>query len=388
MHRARSLFVTVAALLCLAWSLQGQTPAPPNQLLVYLGTYTGAKSKGIYMTRLDLGSGALSAPTLAAETPSPSFLAMHPTRDFLYAVNEVSNYDGKNGSVSAFAVDRASGALKPLNQQSSAGGGPAHLVVDHAGKNVLVANYGGGNIAVLPIEQDGRLKPHSAFVQHTGASVNPDRQKEPHAHSIYTDANDRFAYVADLGIDKVMIYKFDSAKGSLTPNQPPSASVQRGAGPRHIAFSPNGRFAYVINEIHCTLTAFTRDPESGALTELNTVSTLPAGQAVASGYSTAEVLMHPSGKFLYGSNRGHDSIALFAVDEKTGRLTFVETQPTQGNTPRGFEIDPSGAYLLVGNQRSDSVVVFRVNAQTGKLTPTGNKIEVGAPVSMAFAKPR
>ena len=367
----------------------GQAPKPSasHDLLVYFGTYTGAKSKGIYVSKLDPASGALSAPELAAETPSPSFLAVRPKGDFLYAVNEVDSFEGKKtGSVSAFAIDRARRTLTALNQQSSMGAGPAHLDVDKQGENVLVANYGGGSVAVLPIGPDGRLKPSSSFIQHTGSSVNPDRQKGPHAHSINVDPSNQFAYVADLGLDKVLIYRFDASRGTIAPSDPPFATVEPGAGPRHVAIHPSGRFVYVINEMQCTLTAFTRDPKRGALASLQTISTLPEGQSVQSGYSTAEVMVHPSGRFLYGSNRGHDSIAAFAIDEKSGRLTHLDNTPTQGSTPRGFGIDPTGTYLLAGNQRSDSVVVFRIDARTGRLTPTGQRIEVGAPVSVVFVR--
>ena len=365
--------------------LHGGAMQPTKSTLVYIGTYTGAKSKGIYVSRLDSASGTLSAPVLAAESANPSFLAVHPTRDLLYAVNEVGTFEGKpGGSVSAFTINRETGTLSALNRQSSMGGGPAHLTVDHGGRNVLVANYGGGSVAVLPIGPDGALKPASAFIQHTGSSVNPERQKQPYAHSVTVDASDRFAYVADLGIDKVMIYRLDGAKGTLVASEPPFAATQPGSGPRHLALHSQGRFAYVINELLNSVTAFARDPERGGLTALQTIPTLPAEQKALSNYSTAEVLVHPSGRFLYGSNRGHDSIAVFSIDQQSGRLTFVETQPTQGSTPRGFGIDPTGAYLLAGNQRSDSVVVFRINQETGRLTPTGSKIDVGAPVSVKF----
>lgn len=365
-----------------------QPRQPDKELLVYVGTYTGEKSKGIYVSRLDLGSGALTPPELAAEIPNPSFLAVHPSRPLLYAVNEVGTFDGKpTGSVSAFAVDAASGQLTPLNRQPSGGAGPAHVSTDRAGRHVLVANYGGGSVAVLPIDADGRLRPPSAVVQHTGASVNPDRQKAPHAHSIKVDPGDRFAYAADLGIDKVMIYRFDPAGGTLAPATPPFAALEPGAGPRHLAFHPQGRFAYVINELHCTITAFGVNPETGALTPVQTVSTLPAGQAVQKGYSTAEVQVHPSGRFLYGSNRGHDTIAAYAVDPQSGRLTLVEHEPTGGSTPRGFGIDPTGAFLLAGNQRSDSVVVLRIDPQTGGLT-AASSVAVGSPVSVVFAARR
>ena len=383
---ALSLLLAVAALAAAPWAQQPPGAPAPAELRVYIGTYTGAKSKGIYLSRLNLKTGALSAPALVAETPSPSFLALHPTRDLLYAVNEVDSFAGQaTGSVSAFAIDRGGGALRPLNRQPSGGKGPAHIVVDPVGVDVLVANYGGGSVAVLPIEKDGSLRPPSSVIQHTGSSVNPNRQKEPHAHSVNLDAGGRHAYVADLGIDKVMIYGFDAAKGLLTANDPPSVSLPPGSGPRHFAIHPNGRFAYVINELSLTVTAFTRFAATGALTAVQTVSTLPSGTAPNPAFSTAEVQVHPSGKFLYGSNRGHDSITVFAIDEGTGRLTYVESESTQGSTPRGFGIDPTGEFLLAGNQRSDSIVVFRIDRGTGALTPAGVSVEVGAPVCIKFA---
>jgi 6-phosphogluconolactonase len=361
----------------------------PKTTLVYIGTYTNTTSKGIYVSRLDLAQGTLTAPVLAAGSDNPSFLAVHPTRDWIYAVNEIGTYEGKpSGSVSAFAINRDTGALTPINRQPSVGRGPAHLTVDHGGKNVLVANYGGGSVAVLPVGADGALKPASAFVQHTGSSVNPTRQKEPHAHSVIVDNSDRFAYVADLGLDKIMIYQLDAAKGALVAADPAFAAATPGAGPRHFAIHPQQRFAYAINELENTVTLYTRDSGRGSLTALQTISTLPADVKALPTYSTAEVLVHPTGRFLYGSNRGHDSIAGFSIDQATGRLTFIETVATEGSMPRGFGIDPSGAYLIAGNQRSDSVVVFRINPETGRLTPTGSKIAVGAPVSVKFVAPR
>lgn len=357
--------------------------ADGSPVSVYFGTYTSAKSKGIYRSTLDLRSGALTAPTLVAETPSPSFLALHQNGRFLYAVNEVGQFEGRRtGAVSAFAIDR-DGALRLLNQASSLADGPCHLVVDPTGRNVLVANYGGGSTTVIPLGTDGSLGAPGSSIQHRGSSVNPQRQKEPHAHGVYLDPANRFAYVPDLGIDRVMIYRFDPRAHSLTPSgTPPYASLKPGAGPRHMAFHPNGRFAYVINELDSTITAFGYDAKSGRLAETQTVPTLPADFKGES--TTAEIAVHPSGKFLYGSNRGHDSIAVFAVDPATGQLTFVQHEPTQGKTPRNFALDPTGAFLLAANQNSDNVVVFRVDAQTGKLTPTAQRIEVGAPVCVTF----
>jgi len=356
---------------------------PPARLWVYVGTYTGKNSKGIYLFELDLATGKLESKGLAGEAVNPSFLAIHPSRKFLYACSEVSNVGGKKtGAVAAFAVDPKTGKLTELNRESSGGAGPCHLVVDGAGRNVLVANYSGGSVAVLPIQDDGKLKPPSSVQQHEGKSVNPGRQEAPHAHSINLEPLGRFAFAADLGLDKVLVYKFDSAAGKLEPNTTPFAQVAPGAGPRHFAFHPTGRWAYVINEMLCTVTAFDYDSEKGVLKESQTITTLP--HEVKEGYSTAEVVAHPSGKFLYGSNRGHDSIAIFRVDPQTGRLSAAGHEPTQGKTPRNFNIDPTGRFLLAANQNSDTVVVFRIDPETGALRPTGQAFEVPSPVCVRF----
>ena len=388
-HTRLAAAFIAAALATVPLALSARQDARNDAMFVYFATYTGekSKSKGIYVSRLDLGSGKVTPPELAAETQNPSFLAVHPKETFLYAANEIRTFEGKEmGSVSGFIVDRQTGRLTPLNAQGSGGRGPVYVTVDKTGRNVLVSNYGGGSVASLPIAPDGKLEPASAFVQHTGSSVHPTRQQAPRAHSINLSPSNRFAYAADLGLDKVLIYRFDAEKGSLTPADPPFATVQPGAGPRHFAFHPQGRFAYVINEINVTLTAFSVDPERGTLTEVQTLSTLPEGQSVQEGFSTAEVQVHPDGRFLYGSNRGHDSISVFAIDEKTGRLTFVQNEPTGGNVPRGFGIDPTGQYLLAANQRSDSVVVFRIDRQTGRLSPTGQRLDVGSPASVKFVR--
>lgn len=361
--------------------------AQAGEMLVYFGTYTNnEKSKGIYVSRLNLSTGQLTEPRLAAETTSPSFLAIHPDGRHLYAANEVRTFqDQQTGAVSAFAIDTPSGTLKPLNQQSSGGSGPAHLIVDKSGRVVLVANYGGGSAAALPLEADGRLKPPASVVQYTGSSVNPKRQSKPYAHSINVDPANRFAYVADLGTDKIHVHALDPAVGTLAPESA-AASVAPGSGPRHFAFHPTEPYAYVINEMLLTVTAFRHDRSSGGLTEVQTITTLPPGQATQDGYSTAEVQVHPSGRFLYGSNRGHDSITVFAIDPSSGHLTFVENEPTQGSFPRGFGIDPTGQYLLAGNQRSDTVVVFRIDQKTGHLSPTGQTLSIGAPVCVKFVQ--
>jgi 6-phosphogluconolactonase len=346
-------------------------PAEPGKFWVFVGTYTGGKSKGIYRMEFDPATGKLSEPVLAAEVDNPSFLAVHPTHKYLYSANESS---AGAGSVTAFALDAKSGELTKLNQQSTIGDGPCHLVVDATGKNVLVANYGGGSVAVLPIGPDGKLAPSSDFIQHKGTVFDPRRQGKPHAHSVNLDKANRFAAVADLGLDRIFFYKFDPIQGKLAPNDPPAAKVKDRSGPRHFAFHPDGKHAYVINEINCTVTAFDYDPDHGTLTEIQTIPTMPV--AVGRGHSTAEVVVHPSGKFLYGSNRGHDTLAVYTIDPGTGRLTNVEYKPTGGKTPRNFAIDPTGSYVLAENMGSDNIVVFHVDSATGALEPTGQVVEV------------
>lgn len=356
----------------------------PRKLRVFLGTSTrGSQSQGIYTATLDLASGKLSEPVLAAEAVNPSFLALHPSGKFLYATSEVASTGGKPaGGVAAFALDAASGRLTPLGAQSSEGAGPCHVVVDPAGKHVLVANYSGGSVAALPIGPDGGLAPATSAVQHHGSSVNPQRQSGPHAHSINLDAAGRFAFAADLGLDQVLVYRFDPATGKLTPNDPPYASVAPGAGPRHFAFHPSGKYAYVINELASTLTAFAYDAARGTLTEICTVSTLPEGFTGSN--TTAEVQVHPSGKWVYGSNRGHDSIATFAVDPASGQLTPRGQVSTGGRVPRNFGVDPTGQYLLACNQDTDNVVVFRLHAETGLPEPTGQAISVPRPMCVKY----
>ena len=349
---------------------------------VYVGTYTGAKSKGIYSGRID-SAGQVTGLALAAEITNPTYLVVHPNQKFLYAIGEISKFgDKKAGSVSAFAIDAATGKLTPLNQQSSGGTGPCHIDVDRAGRCVVVANYGGGSVEALPIKADGSLGEPGTFIQHVGSSVNKSRQEGPHGHCIIVDPTQKFALACDLGLDKVLIYKLDAAQATLTPNDLPFAPLAPGSGPRHLAFHPNGKFAYVISEMLCTMTAFEWDGARGALKGFQTISTVPG--EVQKGFSTAEVYVHPSGKFVYGSNRGHDSIVVYACDEKTGRLTLVEHQATQGKTPRHFALDPSGQFLLAENQDSGSIVVFRIDQKTGKLTPTGQKVEVASPVCAVF----
>jgi 6-phosphogluconolactonase len=358
-----------------------------DKLNVYVGTYTGktpADSKGIYRFSFDPKTGEASEAAVAAETANPTFLAVHPSGKLLYAAGEIGNFEGKKaGGVSAFAV-QPDGSLKLLNAQSSGGPGPCHLVVDKEGKAVLVANYGGGSCEALPIQPDGSLAAPSSFHQHVGTSVDKGRQEAPHAHSINLDAAGRFAFCADLGLDKILVYRFDAAKGTLTPHDPPHAAVPPGSGPRHFAFRPDGKFAYVCGEMTSTVIGYSYDAEKGVLSEIGTVSTLPEP---VKGNSTAEVVVHPSGKTLYCSNRGHNSIAVFDIDAASGKLAPKGHVPTGGKTPRNFALDPSGAWLFAANQGSDSVVVFKVDPATGVPAPSGAVVKVSKPVCVRFVKP-
>ncbi len=351
--------------------------------LVYVGTYTGPGSKGIYVYRFDAVTGQATSLGLAAETVNPSFLAIAPSRRFLYAANEVSDYQGqKSGGVSAFAIDAKSGKLSLLNEVSSRGAGPCYVSLDKSGKYVLVANYDAGSVAVFPVLKDGKLGEVSAVVQHSGHGADLKRQEGPHAHEIEVSGDNRFAIAADLGLDELLVYRFDRTKGTLAANNPPFAKVDPGAGPRHFAFHPNGKILYVINEMRSTITGFSYDAAHGRLRPLDTVSTLPDGFKGEN--DTAEIEVHPDGKFLYGSNRGHDSIAVFSVDPATGIHKFLESVSTNGKTPRNFAIDPTGTYLFAANQKSNDVVIFKIDQQTGHLTPTGQILEAPSPVCVKF----
>jgi 6-phosphogluconolactonase len=376
------LGLLIAILWCLPESTQGQTGTKTGKFWAYIGTYTGEKSKGIYRFEFDAATGKLTGQELVAETPNPTFLAIHPNKRFLYAVNEIDKFkEKKSGALSAFAINAKTGGLTLLNQQPTVGDGPCHLVLDKDGKNVLAANYGGGSTCVVPIGADGKLGEGTDFVQHKGSSVNKQRQEAPHAHCVDLDSANRFAFVCDLGLDKVLIFKFDPSKGKLTPNDPPSESLKGGAGPRHIAFHPNGKFAFVNNELDSTVTAMSYDAAHGTLKSLQTLSTLPKEFP---GNSTAEAEVHPSGKFVYVSNRGHNSIAIFKVDPETGKLTAAGHQTKGIKIPRNFAIDPTGAFMIVANQDGNSLVVFRIDDKTGELTPTGTEVDVPVPVCVRF----
>ncbi len=378
-------FVCIVAAIghCAEPALETTPAAAPQKMRVFVGTYTRGKSKGIYPGELDLASGQFTV-TGVAVSVEPSFLALDPSQRFLYAVNETEKWNGRDncGGVSAFAI-QPSGELKPLNQQPSEGGAPCHISIDDQGRFAFVANYTGGDVAVLPIEKDGSLGKAVSVVQHKGEVADKQRQGGPHAHAISLDKANRFALAADLGLDKLFVYRFDGQTGKLTANDPPFGKLAPRSGPRHFAFSRDGRFVFVINEIALTITSFAYDAERGALKSLATVSTLPKGEKQGD-WSTAEIMVHPSGRFLYGSNRGHDSLVIFAIDAQTGGLSYVGNQPSGGKTPRSFGIDPTGQYLLSANQDSDNVAVMRIDRQTGKLTPTGQSVEIGMPVCVVI----
>lgn len=378
MIRAPRLSVVIASALVLSMipaTMPTAHAESPGEFLVFVGTYTGGgESEGIYSFRFNPRTGKSSEPKLAAAVTNPSFLAIHPDGEHLYSVSEV---DGEGG-ISAFEINTEDGTLTHLNATSTQGGSPCHLVVDQTGRYVLCANYGGGSVCTVPIHDDGTVGEVACFVQHEGHSITPGRQAGPHAHSINLDAANKFAFAADLGLDQVLIYRFDEQTGELTPNEPPYIAITPGSGPRHFAFHPSGKYAYVINEILLTVTAMKYDAEHGRLTEIQTIRTI--SEAVRPEFSTAEVVAHPSGKFLYGSNRTHDTIAVFAIDEKTGELERIQNEPTGGKTPRNFAVDPTGGYLFAENQDSGTIVVFRINQDDGMLDATGDVLDVPRPV--------
>ena len=370
-----------------------QKIASRSSYLMYVGTYTGPDSKGIYAYRFDAATGEATPLGLVAETANPSFLAIDPAQRFLYAANEVSDYqDQKNGrqkggqktgAISVFAIDRKTGKLALLNQVSSHGAGPCYVSLDQTGKYVLAANYDGGSVTVFPVLKDGRLGEASAVVEHTGPTVDP-LGAEP--HQIDLSGDNRFAIASYLGMDRLLMYRFDPAKGTLAANDPPFAQLHPGARPRHFAFHPNHKVLYVLEEAASKIDGFFYDAANGTLRQIATVSTLP--EDFKGDNTTAEIKVHPDGKFLYSSNRGHDSIAVFAIDPASGLPRFLEAVPTGGKKPRNFEIAPGGSYLVAANQNSNNIVIFKIDPDTGHLTPTGQVLEVPSPASIKFAKIR
>jgi 6-phosphogluconolactonase len=362
--------------------------AAAGEYFVYIGTYTVRRGKGIYTFRFQPATGKVTEPSLAAETPSPAFLAVHPNQKFLYAANEHDGPDvaGKNSTVSAYAIDAKTGALTFLNKVSCRGEGPAHIAVDKTGKALLAANYRSGSLALMPILPDGRLGEVTGFVQHQGIGPKP-RAEGPHAHGAAFSPDGRFALVADRGLDQVLVYRYDRSKGTLTPNDPPFINSTPGAGPRHILFHPNGKILYELNEPGSTVSVLAYGAAGGTLSQIQEITTLAADFKGTS--ATAQLQLDRTAKFLYASNRGADNITVFAVDPAKGTLTLVEHVSTQGKTPRDFSLDPTGGYLFAANQNSDNVVLFRVDAKTGRLTATGQVVEhVLEPACVVFVPMR
>lgn len=359
--------VALIGLLLVTALSSGQAQAQ-EKYRVYFGTYTGKESKGIYQCEMNLKDGSLSAATLAGEASDPSFVAFHPSKKFLYAVNE------GQAKVSAFAIDDKTGNLTFLNSQPTQGGSPCHLVVDPTGKNVLAANYSGGSCICIPIDADGKLGKATSFQQHEG--------KRKNGHSIHVDKANKFALCCDLGLDKVIVYAFDAGKGALTAHG--AFDTPKGAGPRHFAWHPDGKTAYINGESDLTIIACDYDAAKGTLTQKQVLSTLPK-DVVRKGGSTAETVVHPSGKFVYVSNRDpYNSIAIFSIDPKTRELTAVGHQGMGVKTPRNFAIEPTGQFMLVANQSGGNVIVFHINQATGELTPTGASVQVASPVCVRF----
>ena len=367
---------TVTALL-LTLLLASFAAAASKRYWVYIGTYTGPQSKGIYAFQFDSDSGKLEPVNLVGELPRPSFLAIHPNRKYMYAVSELGT-----STVSAFEINPKTGMLTLLNTVPAKGSSACHLVVDRTGKSLVVANYGNGSVSVFPVGADGRLGESTAQIQHAGPAGPNPRQRGPHAHAVVLSQDNRFVFVPDLGLDKVFTYRLDPAQAALTANDPPSGEVPPGSGPRHFAFHPSGKFAYSVNEMKSSVTAFSYDRSKGALTALQTIANLPEDYTGVD--NSAEIDVDSAGKFLYASNRGHDSITIYKIDSSKGTLATVDRVPTQGKTPRGFKIDPTGRYLIAGNQDSNSVVIFKRDASTGRLTPTGQTVSVGSPVCIEF----
>ena len=377
----RTAILFAAWLLCAApQTAHGQAKGANTTLRLYIGTYTRGESKGIYRCEFDTATGTLTRPQVAAETSNPSFLALHPSGKFLYAVNETQEFNGnKTGSVSAFGVQEDTGDLTLLNQRASGGLDPCHLSLDRAGKTVFVANYSSGTLAALPVLPDGSVMPPHVTIQ--DQPLDAASPLEPHAHFIHLDSANRFAYAADLGLDSVFTFQIE--KGVLQQNPIHSVNLPAGAGPRHFVFNPTLSVAYIINELNATIAACTVNTKTGEWKIIQTISTLPKGYKGRK--SAAEIAITPNGKFLYASNRGEDSLALFTIDPKSGKLTPGGNRSSGGKTPRNFAIDPTGAFLLTANQDSNNVVVFRIAPKTGILTPTGTVMRVPAPVCLLFA---
>lgn len=375
------------ASIAFAFAALTTTAIAGENFLVYFGTNTNAKngSKGVYVSRFNTATGELTEPQLAVEAGNPGFLAIHPSKKYLYACGDVTSADGKKaGGISAFGIDSKSGKLTLINQAATTGAGPCHVSVDKTGKVATISNYGSGSISSYAIKEDGSVSPEVSFFQHEGSGADPKRQAGPHAHSVNFSPDNRFAFACDLGLDKVLIYKVDTSSGKLTPNEPPFAKTPAGGGPRHLAFHPSGKFVFVNNEMGMSETVFAYDAEKGALTEVETVSTLPEADRGMKGLSTAESVAHPNGRVVYVSNRTHDTIAVFACDPATGKLTLLQNVPVEGKIPRNICLDPTGKWLIAAHQDSATAALFKVDQDSGKLTFTGTKVNVPGSICVRF----
>jgi 6-phosphogluconolactonase len=372
---------------CVAVLLSGYTSAlpasTPDTYRVYFGTAAKQERSGIYMARLDMRTGRLDQPVRVSQTAGTGFIAIHPDGQHIYSTGENGTFDGiQTGSANSFRIVEPEGILSEINTRPSGGQGACYVSIDPAGKNLLVANYMGGSCAVLPIRSDGSLAPASSVQQHSGSGNHPKRQTRAHTHSIRCDASGRFAIAADLGMDKILVYRFDEDAGTLTPNNPPFIATEPGGGPRHFTFHPSGKFAYANLELSSKVVVFQYDAERGALSEIQTIATLPDG--FEGNNTTSEILTSPDGRFLYVGNRGHNSLALFEIDASSGQLTAIGHEPTRGEIPRNFNMDPTGTFLLAANQKTGNVVVFRIHRDTGRLEFTGSEIAVPDPICVRF----
>ncbi len=392
-HILSTFLVTLAVGLTVTGAVRRE-PVQEEEYFVYFGTYTEFKlpspnhfyksqSKGIYVSRFRPSTGDLSAPELAAETINPSFLVVHPNQRYLYAVVEdplaVGNLQDKASFVRSFAINRATGKLSVLNTVPSNGGSSCFLSMDPAGKFVMVANFTTGSVVVWRVKDDGSLGEQTSFMQHTGQGL-----MGPHAHWIGLSPDNRFAVAAELGLDQLRVYRFDSVSGSLTPNDPPFVRVAEGSGPRHFTFAANGKFAYALTEFTDSVIAFSWDSSKGILKEIQTIDSIPEGTRVLT--SGSELILHPSGKFLYAGNRGSDTITVFAVDPEKGTLKRIQQDSTRGMMPRDFRIDPTGKYLLVANELTDDAVLFEIDGASGLMTLTRTVVKVDSPSCVKFAR--
>ena len=387
MNKIGYFFSTICIALVLilnATSMRAQ--AGKNKVFVLIGSHETGPGKGFSLATFDTVSGMLSTPHFIAEAAAPSYFEISKYKKFLYSCNSITDFMGKKeGAVSAFSLDRKTGKLSLINQKLSAGENPCHVSLDKTGKFLFAANYNSGSVVAYRILSDGSLGEKTGFDQHSGSSIDPDRQEGPHAHCIKVDPTNHFVLATDLGTDKLMVYKFNSETGSFEANDPAFAKVTPGLGPRHFTFHPNGKYCYLLNEMGGKIVVFSWNSNKGVLTELQTISTLPQNFA---GYNkSAEIRVHPSGKFLYCTNRGPNTIAVFSIDKSTGKLTYMEEVPTKGDMPRNFDFDPSGKWLVVTNHDGNNAVVFRIDVKTGKLTQNGEPVSVHNPFRLAFLVP-